>query len=245
MADDLPPLPTSPRGVRRALIELDRASGAARRRSLVLRSRLGARRVGAGLRLDLHPTVVVGHHVVIEAWHGTRSSVVIGEGVRLGDHTFISMRGGSFEIGGHTELRRGVTINCSGRLAIGDEVLLNTGTHLHCSNDVEIGEWTIFGEYCSVVDSKHVRTDPGERIQHATERGRVRIGRNVWMGAKATVAADVVVGDQAVVAAGAVVTRDVPAGMLAAGVPARVARPADGSTDGTAALGDDGGVPLS
>lgn len=224
MADDLPPLPRSPRGVRRALIEVDRAGGAARRGSLLLRSRLAARRVGAGLRLDVHPTAVVGHHVVIETWHETRSTVVIGEGVRLGDHTWISMRSGRLEIGRGTDVRRGVTINCSGRLSVGEEVVLSTGTHLHCANDIAIGDWTIIGEYSTIVDSRHLRTSEDKPIHHTTALGAVSIGRNVWMGAKVTVAADVHVGDQAIVAGGAVVTRDVPAGHLAAGVPARATR---------------------
>jgi len=228
MADDLPPLPVSPRGVRRALIELDRAAGAARRGSLLARSRLAARRVGAGLHLDVHPTVVVGHHVVIETWHETRSSVVIGEGVRLGDHTWISMRGGRLTIGRGTDVRRGVTINCSGVLEVGEEVVMSTGTHVHCANHIAIGDWTIIGEYSTVVDSRHIRTDRDAPIHHTTSLGEVTVGRNVWMGAKVTVAADVHVGDQAIIAGGAVVTRDVPAGHLAAGVPARATRALDG-----------------
>jgi len=231
MADDLPPLPVSPRGVRRALLELDRAAGAARRGSLELRTRLGARRVGAGLRLDLHPSAVVGHHVVIEAWHDTRSAVVIGEGVRLGDHTWISMRGGRLTIGRGTDVRRGVTINCTGALEVGEDTVLSTGTHLHCANRIAIGDWTIIGEYSTIVDSRHLPTPRDEPIHHSTAVGEVTIGRNVWLGAKATVGSDVHIGDQAIIAGGAVVTRDVPAGMLAAGVPARTRR-ALSETDG-------------
>jgi acetyltransferase-like isoleucine patch superfamily enzyme len=243
MADDLPPLPVSPRGVRRALIELDRAAGAARRGSLLARSRLAARRVGAGLRLEVHPTAVVGHHVVIETWHETRSSVVIGEGVRLGDHTWISMRGGHLSIGRGSEVRRGVTINCSGTLEVGEDVLLSTGTHLHCANSVTIGDWTTIAEYSTVVDSRHIRTGRDQPIRHAISVGEVHIGRNVWIGAKATVAADVHIGDQAIVAGGAVVTRDVPAGHLAAGVPASAKRALDADGDGAAP--DVGGDPSS
>jgi acetyltransferase-like isoleucine patch superfamily enzyme len=51
------------------------------------------------------------------------------------------------------------------------------------------------------------------------------VGRNVWIGAGATVLQGVTIGDDAVVAAGAVVTRDVPPAVLVAGVPARVVKP--------------------
>ena len=58
--------------------------------------------------------------------------------------------------------------------------------------------------------------------------GPVRIGDRVWIGTRAVVLKGVTIGDGAVVAAGAVVTRDVPAGAVVAGVPARVVRTVDG-----------------
>jgi acetyltransferase-like isoleucine patch superfamily enzyme len=221
MADDLPPLPVSPPGVRRALIELDRAVIGARRGALRLRADLAARRVGAGLRLDVHPSAVIGHHVVIDTWPDTRSAVVIGEGVRLGDHTWISMRGGRLSFGRGTDVRRGVTINCSGSLEVGEEVVLSTGLHLHCANRIAIGDWTIIGEYSTLVDSQHVLPEDDQPIHHSIAVDEVTVGRNVWIAAKATVASGVHIGDRAIVAGGAVVTRDVPAAMVASGVPAR------------------------
>ena len=53
---------------------------------------------------------------------------------------------------------------------------------------------------------------------------RVSIGRNVWIGANATILAGVTIGDDAVVAAAAVVTKDVPARSIVVGSPARVVR---------------------
>ena len=50
----------------------------------------------------------------------------------------------------------------------------------------------------------------------------VKIGKRVWIGAHATVLAGVVIGDNAIVAAGAVVTKDVPANAVVAGVPAKI-----------------------
>jgi acetyltransferase-like isoleucine patch superfamily enzyme len=52
----------------------------------------------------------------------------------------------------------------------------------------------------------------------------VRIGRNVWLGAKVTVSKGVAIGDNAIVGANAVVTHDIPPNAIAAGVPARIIR---------------------
>ena len=50
----------------------------------------------------------------------------------------------------------------------------------------------------------------------------VKIGNNVWIGAHATILAGVTIGDNAVVAAGAVVTKDVPVNVVVGGVPAKI-----------------------
>ncbi len=65
------------------------------------------------------------------------------------------------------------------------------------------------------------RSNPRERRNGIVKRPIV-IGNNVWIGAAATILPGVTIGDNAVVAAGAVVSRDVPASTIAAGVPARV-----------------------
>ncbi|MBC8076121.1 MAG: hypothetical protein H7Y32_08620 [Chloroflexales bacterium] len=77
----------------------------------------------------------------------------------------------------------------------------------------------------SIHDENHI---PGRGPEPIAQRGfrcaPVVIGRNVWVGAKATILQGVTIGDGAVVAAGAVVTRDVAAYTLVAGVPARPIR---------------------
>ena len=56
---------------------------------------------------------------------------------------------------------------------------------------------------------------------------KVTLGKNVWVGAHATILPGVTVGDNAVIAAGAVVTKDVPANTVAAGVPAKIIKTID------------------
>ena len=63
---------------------------------------------------------------------------------------------------------------------------------------------------------------PDER--HDLFPAPIHIGKNVWIGANATVLPGVTIGDNAVIAAAAVVTKDVPANVVVAGVPAKVIR---------------------
>lgn len=102
-------------------------------------------------------------------------------------------------------------------------------------------EKVIIGNYCSLardvlfVFGEH-RTDlvstypfrtlltPDGMNHDATEKGEIRIGNDVWIGTRATIMSGVAIGDGAVVAAGAVVTKDVPPYAIVGGVPARLIR---------------------
>jgi acetyltransferase-like isoleucine patch superfamily enzyme len=109
------------------------------------------------------------------------------------------------------------------RLILGRGVGLS-GTVLCAGAAIEIGEGTIFGSGSMVIDNDfHVpmgewnwRGDSGMNARP------VKIGRGVFVGARAIVLKGVTIGDRAVVGAGAVVTKDVPEGHMAVGNPARV-----------------------
>ena len=86
--------------------------------------------------------------------------------------------------------------------------------------EVVIGEATQIGPAVQIYAADHPR-DPSVRRQGLEFRRPVRIGRNVRIGGGALILPGVTVGDDAVIGAGSVVTRDVPQGATAAGNPAR------------------------
>jgi maltose O-acetyltransferase len=101
-----------------------------------------------------------------------------------------------------------------------DGVFLNFGCIVLDVVTVRIGTGTQIGPGVQILTADHPR-DPAVRVQ-MLEYGRpVTIGRNVWIGAGALILPGVSVGDDAIVGAGSVVTRDVAAGATVVGNPAR------------------------
>ncbi len=106
-------------------------------------------------------------------------------------------------------------------IRLGTGVFLNYNCIILDVVEVAIGDFTQIGPGVQILTADHPR-DPGERAS-GFEFGRpVRIGRNVWIGAGAILLPGVTVGDDAIIGAGSVVTRDVPAGATVVGNPARI-----------------------
>ena len=103
---------------------------------------------------------------------------------------------------------------------LGRGVFINNAVMLADVCPIRVGDNTQIGAMAQLLAADHPR-DP--RIRDAgLENGKpVTIGRNCWIGAAALILPGVTVGDDATVGAGAVVTRDVPAGTTVAGSPAR------------------------
>lgn len=106
-----------------------------------------------------------------------------------------------------------------GSLEIGHGVFVNYGSAISAHKRVQIGDGSLIGQYAIIMDCDYHR--PGGGPGHGDPRPIV-IGRSVWIGARVTILKGVTIGDGAVIGAGSVVTSDIPARVLAAGVPARV-----------------------
>ena len=106
-------------------------------------------------------------------------------------------------------------------ISVGANVFLNYNCVILDVVAVTIGERTQIGPGVQILAADHPR-DAASRSA-GVEFGRpVRIGRNVWIGGGALILPGVTVGDDAIIGAGSVVTRDVPAGATVVGNPARV-----------------------
>ena len=109
-------------------------------------------------------------------------------------------------------------------IIIGSEVYIGRNAELHAGENstISIGDKTFFGPSVYIGTDNHnfKRTDIPMKEQGRTEKD-VTLGSDVWIGAKAVILNGIAIGNGAIVAAGAVVTKDVEPYMIVAGVPAR------------------------
>ena len=104
-------------------------------------------------------------------------------------------------------------------ITIGKDVFINSGCHFQDQGGIEIGDGALIGHNVVLATINHDLNPKENRKNHYAA---IKIGAHVWIGSNATILPGVTIGDYAVVAAGAVVTRDVSAMTVVGGVPARV-----------------------
>lgn len=113
-------------------------------------------------------------------------------------------------------------------IKLGQRVFINSNVMLVDLGGITLADDVLIGPGASLISVNHP-LDPAHRRQ--VETHPVTIQRNAWIGANATILPGVTVGENAVVAAGAVVSHDVPQNTVVAGVPAKVMKTIDKAND--------------
>lgn len=109
-------------------------------------------------------------------------------------------------------------------IIIGDRVFFNFNCVVLDVMPVKIGSRTMFGPNVQVYTATHP-LDAAERASGVEYAKPITIGEDVWIGGSTVICPGVTIGDRSVIGAGSVVTKDIPADVIAAGNPCRVIRP--------------------
>lgn len=104
-------------------------------------------------------------------------------------------------------------------ITVGKNVFINAGCCFQDQGGIEVGDNTLIGHQVVIATINH---DFLPENRGNMTLSSVKIGKNVWIGAHATVLPGVTIGDGAIIAAGAVVTKDVPENTVVGGVPAKI-----------------------
>ena len=129
------------------------------------------------------------------------------------------------EIGEGCYIEPPLHANWGGRqVHFGSRIYANFGLTLVDDGEIFVGDSVMFGPNVVLATAAHP-VSPGPRSEGIQFNLPVRVERNAWLGAGVIVLPGVTIGENTVIGAGSVVTKDVPANVVAAGVPCRVLRP--------------------
>ena len=141
----------------------------------------------------------------------SEKGLVVGDNVSIGYQTQIELTGSLRLLGKGMQIGNNVGLGTHGRYGSG-------------AGFVKIGDNTIFGNYVSIHPENHNYSNPDIPIreQGVCSKGGVEIGSNCWIGAKVTILDGTRIGNNCIVAAGAVVRGNFPDGVLIGGIPSKV-----------------------
>ena len=138
-------------------------------------------------------------------------------------------------IGKHVSILKNCVLECSPsednnpEMVLGNDISIGEYSHITCARRIVIGDGLLTGRFVLITDNTHGRNTESELMLNPLARkiyspGAITIGKNVWIGDKATILPNVTIGDGAVIAANAVVAKDVPPYSVVAGCPAKVVK---------------------
>lgn len=129
------------------------------------------------------------------------------------------------ELGPKTLLFPYVLIQGSGKFSLGDRSFIGSFSVIGCNERVEIGKSVMIAQNVSIRDTDHGFEDlQVPMIDQGIRTAPVIIRDNVWIGHGAVITKGITIGSGAIIAANAVVTKDVPENAIVGGVPAKIIR---------------------
>ncbi|MBI9063788.1 MAG: acyltransferase [Marinilabiliaceae bacterium] len=155
--------------------------------------------------------------------------------------TYIRLADGSDKndvvIGDHAMISGALISENHGKISLGAYVYLRENSTIGSANSITIGDYTSIADYVVILDNNNHPINPMDReIKSSSPKGSdyrkwrhsesaaIVIGRNVWIGSFARICKGVSVGDNSIIAANAVVTKDVPPNSIVAGNPSKVVK---------------------
>lgn len=171
----------------------------------------------------------VGRGLSVRGWLNLHISpnanVVIGNNVLFKSAFADNPVGGS--------LRTGIWVSRGAKLTIGSDTGLSNAT-IVCSESISTGENTFIGGGTAIYDTDFHSLDPAVRVwgnDDQVQTSPINIGKECWIGGHCIILKGVTIGNQAIVGAGSVVTKDIPPGQIWAGNPAKFIKELKGESE--------------
>lgn len=166
-----------------------------------------------GAKISFGKKISVGKNLLLKRYSHinalSKGGVIIGDNFSLGEYAIIECTG--------------VLRNMGESIEIGNNVGINHYCYIGVRGKISIGDNVIFGPRVSVFSENHNYLMQDVPIKYQGEkRQNTTIGSDVWLGANSVILAGVTIGDGAIIAAGAVVNKDIPPLAIVGGVPAKI-----------------------
>lgn len=154
-------------------------------------------------KIHIGKNVVIDDNCVLDAKGNSNRGIFIGDNVFIGRNTILSCKNGDIEIKGNAN----ISFNCA----------------IYSASSVVIEENVLVAAYTFFIGGGHTFTEKDKPVieQESISKG-IRIGKNSWIGADVSILDGVKIGEDVIVGAGAVVTKDIPNSTIAAGIPAKI-----------------------
>jgi acetyltransferase-like isoleucine patch superfamily enzyme len=158
-------------------------------------------------------------------WFEEQGNIKLGHEVFLHAHSMLSARSpGRIEVGDGCYVHAYAQIVAQGGFVkLGNKVSINPYSILYGQGGLTVGDNVLIASHCTIIPANHEFQDPTRPIREQGEtRQGILIEDDVWIASHVTILDGVTVGRGAVIAAGAVVTKDVPPYSIVGGVPAKI-----------------------